>query len=72
VLGPAVPRPEGPLPGLVVTRTLMSSPNLEYPCRLQEVECFVYPGSGQVVVTGASVRRALVELAGPYCGTMLT
>jgi hypothetical protein len=55
VSGAAVPRPVGPLPGLVVTKTLINAANLEHRCYVQTVECFMYPGSGQVVVTGAAV-----------------
>lgn len=57
VSGVAVPRPVGPVPGLVVTRTLINSGNLEHPCHIQSVECFMYAGSGEVVATGPTVRE---------------
>jgi hypothetical protein len=59
VSGSAVPRPVGPVPGLVVVRTLITggkSPNrLSF---VQHVEVFMYRGNGQVVVTGQVTHTA--------------
>jgi hypothetical protein len=51
-----IPRPTGAVPGLVVTYALVKGIRSNNHGYLQPVECFLFPGSGQTIVTAGSVR----------------
>lgn len=52
----AVPRPAGPVPGLVVIKTLHSSQGPTDEAYVGLAEGFAYPGNGQFVATASTVR----------------
>jgi hypothetical protein len=55
-----IPRPTGAVPGLVLTYALTRSLHADHDGYLQTVECFLFPGSGQTIVTAGSVRFHVV------------
>lgn len=64
-----VPRPAGPVPGLVVIKTLHRSQGPSDVASLGLAECFAYPGNGSFVATAPTVRphptRRVKENGGP-------
>lgn len=46
----------GPVPGLAVTYALTGDVYSDDHGYLQTVECFLYPGSGQTIITAGTVR----------------
>lgn len=50
-----IPRPAYKIPGLVVTKALVNSIHVDHLGYIQPVEIFVYPGSGETIITSSRV-----------------